>query len=137
MMEMRTNLGGAVNDNFPKLFQYNDSGLGCFLTLLLIGLLLGSVGLGWVVNGFLILLVLLILTPAIALLVFRWWLKRKLVQDQCPTCSYEFTGFKATQFKCPNCGEPLQVQSGRFTRLTSTGTIDVDAVEVSVKQLEE
>ena len=137
MMDMGSNLGGAVNNNFPKLFQYNDSGLGCFLTLLLIGLLLGSIGLGWVVNSFLILLALLLLTPAIAFLIFRWWLKIKLVQDQCPACSYEFTGFKATQFKCPNCGEPLQVKSGRFTRLTPPGTIDVEAVEVSVKQLEE
>ncbi|MBC6418598.1 MAG: hypothetical protein GDA44_07290 [Prochloron sp. SP5CPC1] len=115
----------------------NNSGLGCFLTLLLIGLLLGSVGLGGVVKGFFILLALLLLTPVIAFFVFRWWLQRKLVQDQCPACAYEFTGFAGTNFECPNCGEQLQGSGGHFTPLTSPGTIDVDAVEVSVQQLEE
>ncbi len=126
-----------MNDNFSKLLQYNFSGLGCWLTLILIAVLLGSVGLGWIVNGFLILVAFLIITPVLAFWGLQWWLKRNFIQDNCPVCSYEFTGFKNTEFKCPNCGEPLQVDGGKFHRITPPGTIDVDAVEVSVQQLED
>ena len=126
-----------MNDNFPKLFQYNNSGLGCLLTILLGAFVLGSVGLGWVVNGFLILFGLLLLLPVIGIVGFRWWLRRNLIQDLCPVCSYEFTSLKDTQCKCPNCGEVLVVESGHFKRLTPPGTIDVEAVEVDLQQIED
>lgn len=125
-----------MNSNFFKVYSINDSGLSCFLTLLSIGLLLGSVGLGWVVNGFLILFGVMLITPVIAWYIFRWWVKRKLVEDSCPVCSYEFTGFNNTDCQCPNCGEPLKVEGG-FRIITPPGTIDVEAVEVSVRQLED
>ncbi len=92
---------------------------------------------GWVVNGILILVGLALITPVIGWFVFRWWLKRNLVEDTCPVCAYEFAGLNGTQCRCPNCGEPLQVEQGHFQRLTPPGTIDVDAVEVSAKQLED
>jgi hypothetical protein len=126
-----------VNQDTSKLLQFNLSGLGCWLPLLATALLLGSVGLGWVVNGFLILVGLVIIAPAIGWLGFRWWLKRNLVEDKCPVCSYEFTGFNKTDCSCPNCGEPLKVEQGHFNRLTPPGTIDVEAVEVSAKRLED
>lgn len=126
-----------MNNNFPRFYTANDSGLGCLLTLLLIGLLLGSVGLGWVVNGVLILFVLVLLTPVIGWFVFRWWLQRNLVEDQCPICGYEFTGFKNTECRCPSCGEVLKVEENHFKTLTPPGTIDVEAVEVSAKSLDE
>ncbi len=127
----------TVNNRFDRLLQYNNSALGCWTSLILITLLLTSVGLGWVINGFLILLAFLFITPVVAFWGFQWWLKRKLVQDSCPVCSYEFTGFKNTEFRCPSCGEALQVTGDRFSRLTPPGTIDVDAVEVSVQQIED
>jgi len=126
-----------VNNNFPRILSINDSGSGCLLTLLFIGLLLGSVGLGWLVKSFLVLFALLLITPAIAFWGFRWWLRGNLVEDRCPVCSYEFTGFKRTECRCPNCGEPLKVEAGRFQRITPPGTIDVEAIEVSAKQLED
>ena len=127
-----------MNQRFNRLLQYNlSSGLGCWLTVILIGFLLTSVGLGWVINGFLIFLALLFIAPVIGFWGLQWWLKRKLIQAQCPVCDYEFTGFKNTEFSCPSCGEALQVEGDRFTRMTPPGTIDVDAVEVSVKQIEE
>jgi hypothetical protein len=132
-----TNQETAVNDNFPKMLWFNDSGLWCALTLLSFGLLLGSVGLGWIVNGFLIFSIVLLFAPAIAFWGFRWWLKRNLVEDQCPVCSYEFTGFNRTECRCPSCGEPLKVEGGHFLRLTPPGTIDVEAIEVSARQLED
>jgi hypothetical protein len=126
-----------VNDNFVKFFQYNNSGLRVFLTLVLIAFLLGSVGLGWIVNGVLVFAALLIALPVIGWFGMSWWLQRNLIQDKCPVCSYEITGFNKTEFNCPNCGEALQVESGHFQRSTPPGTIDVKAVEVSVQQLEE
>lgn len=126
-----------VNQDTPKLFQFNLSGMGCWLTFLATCLLLGSVGLGWVVNSFFILVAIALISPAIGWFVFRWWLKRNLVEDQCPVCAYEFTGFNKTECRCPSCGEPLKVEQGRFNRLTPPGTIDVEAVEVSAKRLED
>ena len=127
-----------MNNRFNRLLQYNNnSALGCWISLILITLLLTSVGLGWVINGFLILLAFLFITPVLAFWGFQWWLKRKLVQDSCPVCSYEFTGFKNTEFRCPNCGEALQVKGENFSRLTPPGTIDIDAVEVSAHQIDD
>lgn len=126
-----------MNNQYPKLVWMNNSGLGCLLTFLLLGLLLGSIGLGWVVNSFLILLGAIILLPIISFWGLRWWMRRNLVEDQCPVCNYEFTAFNSIECNCPNCGEPLQIQGGHFQRITPPGTIDVEAVEVSVKQLED
>ena len=126
-----------MNNSFNKLLQVNTSGLGCWISIILTGFILTSVGLGWVINGFIILIALLFIAPIIAFWGFQWWLKRKLTQAQCPVCSYEFTGFKNTEFSCPNCGEALKVEAGKFSRITPPGTIDVEAVEVSVKTIEE
>ena len=126
-----------MNNNFFRSYSVNDSGLGCFLSLILVGLLLGSIGLGWLVNSFLILVAFLIISPVIAWGIFRWWLRRNLVEDSCPVCSYEFTGFNRTECQCPNCGEPLKVEGGKFIILTPPGTIDVQAIEVPTRQLED
>jgi len=97
--------------------------------------LLGSVGLGWLVNSFLI-LVGCFITPIIAFLGFQWWLQRNLVQNRCPVCHSEFTGLNRTQLQCPSC-EPLKVEQGEFNRMTPPGTIDVQAVEVPSKPVED
>lgn len=114
-----------------KSFKLNFSNIARWLTPLAIFWLLGSVGLGWLVNSFLILIGLLFLTPVLAFVGFRWWLQRNLIQNRCPVCRAEFTGLNRTQVQCPNCGEPLKVEQGSFHRLTPPGTIDVQAVEVS------
>lgn len=118
-----------MNDRFNKLLQYNTSGLGCWGSLIFIAIITGIFGFGWVVNGFLIILALLFVAPILAFWGFQWWLKRKLVQDRCPVCNYEFTGFKNTEFNCPSCGEALQIEKSNFSRITPPGTIDVDAVD--------
>ncbi|MGK7892794.1 MAG: hypothetical protein AB4372_03875 [Xenococcus sp. (in: cyanobacteria)] len=125
-----------MNDRYNKVLQYNFSGLGCWLTIIAFAMLLSAVGLGWIVNGFLILFLLLLFTPVIAFFGLQFWLKRNFVQDSCPVCSYEFTGLKNSQFQCPNCGEPLEVAGGKFTRITPPGTIDVEAVDVPVQVIE-
>ena len=126
-----------MNDRFNKLLQLNTSGLGCWASIILTLFVLTSIGLGGAIKGLIILVALIFITPVIAFWGFQWWLRRKLVQAQCPVCSYEFTGFKNTQFNCPSCGETLKVDAESFSRMTPPGTIDVDAVEVSVQTIEE
>lgn len=120
-----------------KSNQYQLSSLRPLLTLVAIGWLLGSLGLGWLVNSVLIIVGLLLVAPVIAFLGFQWWLKRNLAADKCPVCKFEFTGLNNTQLQCPNCGEPLSVDNKHFHRITPEGTIDVTAVEVPTKLLEE
>ena len=120
-----------------KTSQFNLSGIGCLLTLLVMFWVLGAIGLGWLVKSFVILVILIVMAPVIAFLGFRWWLQRNLVEDKCPVCGYELTGLNQTQLHCPSCGEPLQVEEGQIKRVTLPGTIDVQAVDVSVKQLED
>lgn len=127
-----------MDPNRPNLFQFiNLSGLGSWLILLAVILILSSVGLGWLVNAFLIGLGFLIISPAILFLVLRWWLNRNIAQGNCPVCNYELAGLEKSQLQCPSCGEPLKIENGQFERLTPPGTIDVDAVDVEAKQLGE
>ncbi len=118
-------------------FQLSLYHLRPWLTLIVVVWLLGSLGLGWLVNSLLIIFGLLLLIPILAFVGFRWWLQRNLVTDRCPVCEYEFTGLNKTQLQCPNCGELLSVQQGHFQRLTPEGTIDVTAIEVPAKALED
>ncbi|MFH7028604.1 MAG: hypothetical protein ACHBN1_25225 [Heteroscytonema crispum UTEX LB 1556] len=120
-----------------KTLQLNLLNLRPWLTLLAVIWLLGSLGLGWLVNSLLIIVGLLLLAPVLAFVGFRWWLQRNLVNDQCPVCAYEFTGLNNTPLQCPNCGEQLLVQHGHFRRFTPEGTIDVTAVEVQAKSVED
>ncbi|QSJ15037.1 hypothetical protein JYQ62_24665 [Nostoc sp. UHCC 0702] len=120
-----------------KSFQLNLANLRPWLTVLAVFWLLASLGLGWLVNSLLIIFGLLLLAPVIAFFGFRWWLQRNLVTDQCPVCGYEFTGLNNSQLQCANCGERILVQNGHFRRFTPDGTIDVTAIEVPAKSLED
>jgi len=104
---------------------------------LALALLLGAVGLGWVVNGLLLALGFVLIAPLLAVWGLRWWLKRSLIEAPCPVCGYEFTGFKGQECQCPSCGEALKTSPQGFERLTPPGTIDVEAVEVAVTVLED
>lgn len=117
--------------------QFNLSGIGVWVVLLAIAWLLGMIGLGWLVKSVLVLIGLVVVTPIIAFFGFRWWLKRNVVEDQCPVCGVSSVGFNGTQLRCPNCSEPLRVAQGHFYRLTPPGTVDVEAVEVTARQIED
>lgn len=125
-----------MNNNFFRTYSVNDSGLGCLVSLILMGLLLGSIGLGWIVNGFLLFVVFLAIAPVIGWWGFRWWLRKNLVEDRCPACNYEFTGFNRSECQCPNCGEPIKVEGGKFTRILPPDTIDVEAIEIPVQAID-
>ena len=126
-----------MNDRLVKLLKINSSGLGCWASIIFLGFILTSFGLGWVFNGFIILVALLFILPIIAFWGLQWWLRRRLIQDSCPVCNYQFTGFKNTEFNCPSCGEALEIEGETFSRITPPGTIDVDAVEVSARNIDQ
>lgn len=126
-----------MNQNSLRNLQFNLSGAGCWLFLFAVFLLLGSIGLGWLVKSFLVILALIIITPVIAFIGFRWWLQRNLVEGSCPVCQTDLTGINNVQFRCPSCGESLKTEKGEFVRQTPPGTIDVDVVEVQARQIED
>lgn len=118
-----------------RQIRFNFPGLGCWLVLLGMIWLLGAAGLGWLVRSLAVIVGLLLLTPVLVFIGLRFWLKRNLVQANCPVCTTPLTGLKGAETLCPNCGTPLQVNAEGFERLTEDGTIDVTAVDVTVETL--
>ena len=119
-----------MNNNNPNLFQVNLPRFQSWLTILAVCLLLGSLGLGWVVKSALVVVGLAIITPIIGFLGFFWWLRRSIVEAECPVCSNPIQGVNGSEIQCTNCGEVLKVDRGQFVRDTPADTIDVIAVEV-------
>ncbi|MEM7065989.1 MAG: hypothetical protein AAF572_22850 [Cyanobacteria bacterium P01_B01_bin.77] len=113
-----------------RQLQLNFSGMGCWLSLALVFLLMTTVGIGWLLKSLLVLIVLLFLGPILLIVGAQFWLKRNLVEGPCPSCTQPLTGFKSIPLTCPNCGVALQANNGAFVRATSEGTIDVDVVNV-------
>lgn len=123
-------------------YSYRNLNLGfADLSRLLLPLmviwLLGALGLGWLVKSFFILIGLLLITPVLAFVGLRWWLKRHVIQAHCPVCSTEFVSLDQAEFRCPSCSEPLRVENKQFVRLTPPGTIDVSAIEVPAQSIED
>ena len=119
-----------MNNNSPNLFQVNLPRFQSWLTILAVCLLLGSLGLGWVVKSALVVIGLAVITPIIGFLGFFWWLRRSIVEAECPVCSNPLQGVNGSEIQCTNCGEVLKVDRGQFVRDTPADTIDVIAVEV-------
>ena len=117
-------------NNNPNLFQVNLPRFQSWLTVLAVCLLLGSLGLGWIVKSALVVIGLAIVTPIIGFLGFFWWLRRSIVEAECPVCSNPLQGVNGSEIQCNNCGELLKVERGQFVRDTPPDTIDVIAVEV-------
>jgi predicted RNA-binding Zn-ribbon protein involved in translation (DUF1610 family) len=126
-----------LNLNNPKALLENYPAIKSWLIFLVVFWLFSFIGLGWVVKLSLILLGVILITPVALFLGLQWWLKRSLVQDQCPVCNFDLVGLNNRQLQCPNCGENLQVSDRHFQRLTPPGTIDVQAVEVSAQVVDD
>lgn len=112
-------------------YRINSSGIGCWLTLIAIALLLGSVGLGWIVKSLAVIFVLITITPFVLFFGVRWWLSRNLIEGNCPVCDTALTGLNKTQTVCPNCRTQLQVTREGFERFVPDGTVEVNAVDVT------
>ncbi len=113
-----------------RQIQFNLSGLGCWLTLLGILWLLGAVGLGWIVKSLAVIVVLILLIPVFAFVGVRFWLKRSLIQGNCPVFTTPLTGIKDATTQCPNCGTVLTTTANSFQRQAEEGTIDITAMDV-------
>lgn len=104
----------------------------------LVGLLMiGSLLPDWLTHTLSFLLVLLVLLPVLGVLALRFWFQRNFIQSDCPVCGTSLAGFNQMQMQCPSCGELLQIQQGRFERLTSPGTIDATVVEVQAQTVDD
>ena len=119
-----------MNNNSPNLFQVNFHRVQSWLTIVVFCLLLGSLGLGWLVKSALVIIGLAVITPVIGFLGFFWWLRRSIVQADCPVCNYPIQGVNGSEVQCTKCGEVLKVDRGKLVRETPPDTIDVVAVEV-------
>lgn len=126
-----------MNPNRMTRVTFNLPGVGTWITLFLFIWLVSTIGLGWLIKSFAILILFLTLAPVVAFFGFRWWLRRNLVESSCPVCGAESPGLKGTQFRCMNCGEQLKVEQDKFVRVAPPDTIDVQAVEVNAKVIED
>jgi Zn finger protein HypA/HybF involved in hydrogenase expression len=119
-----------------RSIQVRFPGIGCWASLIIMVWLLGSVGLGWIIKSALVLFALILLVPVVAFVGLRFWIKRNLIQGDCPVCAQPLTGLTVLATTCPNCGTTLQVTRQGFQRATADGTIDVQAVEVSAQTID-
>jgi len=126
-----------MNPNKMTQVSLNLPGVSSWLMLFLFIWLLSTIGLGWLVKSVAIIIGFLILAPVVGFLGLRWWLRRNIVESSCPVCSTESFGLKGTEFHCVRCGELLTTENDKFVRVTPPGTIDVQAVEVNAKVIEE
>ncbi|NEP05985.1 MAG: hypothetical protein F6K34_14850, partial [Okeania sp. SIO4D6] len=105
-----------MNQGNSKVFKLTLASIGNWIIVLAVVWLLGSVGLGWLVNSVLILIGFILIAPIIAFIGLRWWLNRNLIIDKCPVCSYEFTALNQTQFQCPTKITPFNLKWFSTTR---------------------
>lgn len=125
----------GVNQNGLRGLQFNLSGVGCWLTLILFVWLFGAVGLGWLIKSALVIGALIVLTPVLAFVAFRFWIKRNVIEGPCPVCSQPLTGISPLPVPCPNCGTNLKATRDGFERVSAEGTIDVQAVDVQTVEV--
>lgn len=87
---------------------------------------------GFIFDSFLVLFAFVTIVPVLAVLAFRWWLSRQLVQGTCPSCGSVVTGLKGQSFPCTVCGNTVQGENtGDFSvKDPTSATIDIDAKEV-------
>jgi predicted RNA-binding Zn-ribbon protein involved in translation (DUF1610 family) len=119
-----------MNQDPSQLFPMRWQTLKPWLTTIAVIWLLGFVGLGWLVKSFLFFIGFVTLVPIVGFFGLQWWLTRNLLQGSCPVCQENLTALKRSQTNCPNCGETLMGGDRGFERLSTPGTIDVQAVEV-------
>lgn len=114
-----------MRNQLPRTYSLAFSGWSFWLGLIAIASVLAVVGWGWFLTLLLTLLVALITLPIVAVMAFRWWLRRSITTDACPVCQFESQALEGSRLSCPNCGEPLYVADGHFNRQTPPGTVEV------------
>ena len=124
-----------MNQNFNQL-QVRFPGLGCWLFVLGTAWLLGAIGLGTIIKSLFALALFILLAPVLVFAGLRFWIKRNLVEGNCPVCEQPLTSLKNLKMPCPNCGTELSVTGDGFERLAADGVIDVRAVNVQASAVD-
>ena len=118
-----------MNQNFNQL-QVRFPGLGCWVFVLISFWIIGAIGITGLLKATFALILFLFLAPVVAFLGLQFWVKRNLVQGDCPVCEQPLTSLKSAKIACPNCGAEVSVVDGEFVRAAGEGIIDVQAVDV-------
>ena len=118
-----------MNQNFNQL-QVRFPGLGCWLFVLGAAWLLGAVGLSGIIKSIAVLVLFVILAPVLAFFALQFWVKRNLVNGDCPVCDQTLAGLKNANLVCPSCATELVATSDGFERVAADGVIDIQAVDV-------
>mgnify|MGYP000049654541 CR=1 FL=1 len=125
-----------MNLNQSQRLSVGLSVIRSWLPFILIVLLLGPIGLGWLLKSLLVLVGLILVLPVVLFVGLRWWLGRNLIQGVCPSCGSPLTGLKSTQTTCPYCTQTVAVENSAFQRPTEPGTIDVQAIDVTSQTID-
>lgn len=118
-----------MNQNFNQL-QVRFPGLGCWLFVLGAAWLLGAIGLSGIVKSIAVLVLFVMLAPVLAFLGLQFWLKRNLINGDCPVCEQTLAGLKNSNLVCPNCATELTATADGFERTATDGVIDIQAVDI-------
>ena len=124
-----------MNQNFNQL-QVRFPGLGCWLFVLGAIWLLGAIGIGGIIKSIFALVLFVVLAPVLAFLALQFWVKRNLIQGNCPVCEQTLAGLNNSKMPCPNCGTELSVTSEGFERFATDGVIDIQAVDVQAANVQ-
>lgn len=124
-----------MNQNFNQL-QVRFPGLGCWVFILGSAWLIGAIGLTGIIKASLVVILLLFLAPVLAFLALQFWVKRNLVEGNCPVCEQSLTGLKNSKMPCVNCGTELSITSEGFERFAKDGVIDVQAVDIQASTVD-
>ena len=123
-----------MNQNFNQL-QVRFPGLGCWLFVLVAVWLLGAIGIGGIIKSIFALVLFVVLAPVLAFLALQFWVKRNLIQGNCPVCEQTLAGLKNSKMPCPNCGTELSVTAEGFERFATDGVIDIQAVDIQASDV--
>lgn len=119
-----------MNQNFNQL-QVRFPGLGCWVFVLISFWVIGAIGITGILKSIFALVLFVVLAPVLAFWGLQFWVKRNLVEGNCPVCEQPLTGLKSVKTPCPNCGTEVTATADGFERATTDGVIDVQAVDTN------
>jgi len=125
-----------MNQNFNQL-QVRFPGLGCWVFVLISFWIVGAIGITGILKSIFALVLFLVLAPVLAFWGLQFWVKRNLVEGNCPVCDQPLTGLKNVETPCPSCGTAVIVTADGVERASADGIIDIQAVDVQASTTEE
>ena len=124
-----------MNQNFNQL-QGRFPGIGCWLTILIAFWVIGAIGITGILKSIFALVLFLVLAPVLAFGGLQFWIKRNLVEGNCPVCEQPLAGLKNFRTPCPNCGTEVMATAEGFARAAADGIIDIQAVDVQATDVD-